>query len=208
MLESHVLIALRQLATQKLYSAISVFGLAVGLAAAIMVGLFVRHELSYDGYHPNADRVYRVSRTVAPPGIEPLYNATMPSATAAALQRDFDEIETTARLMQNLYTNVAVGERSYMESGVFAADDEFLEMFELEWLEGDPGTAMRELYSVILTEGAARNTSAPSARSGNARARSPDTGHRHGRDPSARQHAFALRHAHPAAPVRRGGRRG
>ncbi len=156
MIQSYVVIALRQLTARKLYSAINIFGLAVGLAAAILVGLFVRHELAYDGYHPNADRLYRVSRTIAPPGFDPLYDATMPSAVAGALQRDFAEIEAAARLMQNLYTTVDAADRSYVETGVFAADDEFLQMFDFEWLEGDRSTAMRELYSVILTEGAAR----------------------------------------------------
>jgi putative ABC transport system permease protein len=156
MLESHIVIALRQLAAQKLYSAINILGLTVGLAAAIMVGLFVRHELSYDAYHPNADRVYRVSQTISPPGAVPFHDATVSSTVAPALQQDFDEIETTARLFQNLRTTIDVGERSYMESGVFAADDTFLRMFDFEWLEGDSSTAMRELNSVILTESMSR----------------------------------------------------
>ncbi len=62
MLSSYLSVALRQLAANKLYSLINVVGLAVGLASVVLISLFVRHELGYDSFWANADRIYRIAR--------------------------------------------------------------------------------------------------------------------------------------------------
>ena len=66
MLGSYLLIGLRQLFAHKLYSAINIVGLAVGLACAILIFLFVRHELGFDERFPDAERIYRISADVEP----------------------------------------------------------------------------------------------------------------------------------------------
>src|SRR5882672_10548669 len=62
MLKSYLSVALRQLATNKVYSLINVAGLAIGLASVVLIALFVRHELGYDSFWAKADRIYRISR--------------------------------------------------------------------------------------------------------------------------------------------------
>jgi putative ABC transport system permease protein len=157
-LRSYAAIALRQLVAQKLYTAINVGGLAVGLAAAGLVGLYVRHELSYDGFHENADRIFRVARTFTPPGAaSPLYDASMPPVVAPLLESDFADVEETARLRPlDRDVVVVVGEKSYSVGWLAAADRELPGLFDFEWLEGEREVALRDPYSVVLTKSVAR----------------------------------------------------
>jgi putative ABC transport system permease protein len=157
MLQSYVATAVRHLVSQKLYSAINLVGLAVALAAAMLVGLFVRHELSYDRYHANAERVYRVSGFFSPPGAPTLRGVGAPPIYAPLLAADFPEIEYTARMRGcGPSTVVANGDLSSLESSCAAADGDFLRMFDFVWLAGDAATALRDPYSIVLTEASAR----------------------------------------------------
>ena len=71
MFENYVRVAFRNLFKNRLYSAINIVGLAVGLAACILISLFVRDELSYDQHWANADSLYRLNTTFIVPGREP-----------------------------------------------------------------------------------------------------------------------------------------
>ena len=99
MLKSYFLVAVKHLAKQKLYTLINVIGLAVGLACFILIGLFVRHETSYDLKFANADRIYRVSRDFLPTDVsKAAYLATAAAPIAPVLKEDFPEIERIARI--------------------------------------------------------------------------------------------------------------
>ena len=156
MLKSHLTTGLRQLTSQRLYATISMIGLAVGLAAAILVGLFVRHELSYDRYHAKAERIFRVSRVFSPPGAEPFRDATMPPIVAPLLKSEFSDIAEVARLLR-FGTDVVVsrGDRSYIAPRLAAADNDLFKIFDFDWLSGDSATALRDLNSIVITEGVA-----------------------------------------------------
>jgi putative ABC transport system permease protein len=148
---------LRHLLAQKLYTAINIGGLAIALAAAVMVGLFVRHELSYDRYHANASLVYRVSQFLSPPNTGTIRGVGAPPIYAPLLRADFPEIEATARLRACSRTTVVeAGDRRYPEPKCMAADAELFRLFDFEWLEGNASTALREPYSAVLTATAAR----------------------------------------------------
>src|SRR5688500_15672715 len=102
MFKHYLDVALRSFLGNRLFSFINVFGLAVGLASAILIGLYVADELSYDGFHPDAERVYRIGGDIYPredfPG---LYMATMPAVAAALLEQDYPEIEAVGRARPN-----------------------------------------------------------------------------------------------------------
>jgi putative ABC transport system permease protein len=87
MLRSYLTIALRQLLAQKLYTAINVAGLALGLACAMLIALFVRHELSYDRDFANSDRIVRISEDVALD--RPVHTAASSPAIAPLLAGSF-----------------------------------------------------------------------------------------------------------------------
>jgi len=157
-LKSYLAMAVRQLLAQKLYTAINVAGLALGLACALLIALFVRHELSYDRHYANSDRIVRISEDVAVD--PPLHFAGASPAVAPLLADFFPEVEKAARLRSCLDfgggTLVTVGERRFLERRALAADSDFFEIFQLDWRRGDARTALARPDSVVLTESTAR----------------------------------------------------
>lgn len=156
MLRSYFAIALRHLVTQKLYSAINVIGLAVGLACFILIAVFVQHERSYDKHYANADRIHRISRDFLPTeGTTEMYLATIAPQAAALLKEDFPQIEKAARIW---CCGGALGTRDgelFDEPGLATADNELFDIFDFEWLRGNPAEALAEPYTIVLTRSAA-----------------------------------------------------
>jgi putative ABC transport system permease protein len=150
--------AVRQLLAQKLYTAINIAGLALGLASTLLIALFVRHELSYDRQYANSDRIVRISEDVAV--VPPLHFAGAGPGIAPLLRDFFPVIETTARLRSCFDVGggslVTVGERRFLEPRLMAADNEFFEIFDLDWLRGDSRTALAQPNGVVLTASTAR----------------------------------------------------
>jgi putative ABC transport system permease protein len=152
MFRSYFAITLRHLTAQKLYSAINIVGLAVGIACFILIGLFVRHELSYDQHYANADRIYRVSRDFLN---QNLYLAANAPQVAGLLKQDFAEVENAARIYCCGELIVGTEDLSSYERAL-PADNELFEIFDFEWLSGDPASALVEPGTIVLTESAAR----------------------------------------------------
>ena len=149
---NYLKISLRSFIVNKLYSFINVFGLAVGLASAILIGLYVADELSYDSFHPNADRIYRIGRDIYPrEDFAGLYMATLPPIAAAQLQEDYPEIEVAARAIP-ISGLLARGDVKFFEDSILCADPALLDIIGFEWLAGDPDTALDAPTSIVLTE--------------------------------------------------------
>jgi putative ABC transport system permease protein len=158
MLGSYLLTGLRQLFAHKLYSAINIVGLAVGLACAILIFLFVRHELGFDQGFPDAERTYRISADVVPGSQFATYPAANVWPAAAALLADFpDEIEQAGRIFSLFQQPVRLrrGADTSYEDGLRWADPSFFDIFKLDWLAGDPQRALAEPATVVLTASAA-----------------------------------------------------
>lgn len=152
MFKSYLEVALRNLATQKLYSAINVIGLAVGLACVILIALYVHYELSYDRQYTNADRIYRISRDFRNPELRLAANAPV---VAALLKEDFPQIEQAARLYCCGNVVLSRDQMSFF-SRAQLADNEIFEIFDFKWLQGDPRHALAEPFTIVLTRTAAR----------------------------------------------------
>jgi putative ABC transport system permease protein len=154
---SQLVIALRQLSSQRLYTTINVTGLALGLGAAMLVGLYVRHELSYDRYHANAERIYRIARDVALPSGTTILDASMPAPAGPALASDFPQIHEAARLVPLIGSaEMIVGERRIFGGLIGAADPALFDVFDFDWIEGAPATAFADPSSIVLTASTAR----------------------------------------------------
>jgi putative ABC transport system permease protein len=139
-----------------LYSAINVIGLAIGLACCILITIFVRYELSYDRHYANADRIYRISRDFFTLDGSPrnLLAANAP-VVAELLELDFPQIEAAARITCCPSIVISRSDVTFYEQGALA-DNELLEIFDFDWLHGDPSRALSEPYTLVLTESAAR----------------------------------------------------
>jgi putative ABC transport system permease protein len=161
MLKSYFLLALRQLAAQKLYAVINVAGLAVGIACCLLIALFVRHELSYDRQYRNADRIYRVSSdTFSVNGRPEAHSATAPPVLTSLLKETYPEIEQIGRMSKCGAAGggamITSDKLSFYEPGFTSADNEMFKIFDFEWLRGDPATALTKAYQAVITESAAQ----------------------------------------------------
>jgi len=155
MLSNHFKIALRNLFKYRFYSLINVSGLALGLAACLLVLAFTQYESRFDHQHPYAERLYRVNQTAiwSPEGGR---MGSTPPPLAAALQKDFPEVEAVTRintpgpqLVRHKKENGQV--LAFNESQVLAADSNFFQMFAFPLKEGHPATALTGPYKVILS---------------------------------------------------------
>ena len=154
MLLSHLKLALRSLFRYKMHSLISVLGLAVGFACFIIVFVFIAHEMSYDTFHENAERLYRIrSDTIEKQtGTRSSY-ASVYHSMAPLLKSDFPEIEDIVRVHRYLeIISVRYQDKHFLEDQVYFTDPIFFEFFSFPLMEGDAQTVLEAPYSVVLTE--------------------------------------------------------
>ncbi|OYQ33605.1 hypothetical protein CHU95_14605 [Niveispirillum lacus] len=154
MLKNYLMVALRNLLKHKLYSAINVTGLAVGLATCVLILLFVRNETSYDRFFTDSDRLYQVAFKAQLPGRQVDHFAVSMLPLAAAMKEGLPEVEMAARVVQSSIVIKHAGE-SFSESAR-AVDPDFFRMFDFQFLRGDRLTALDEPNSIVLTESMAR----------------------------------------------------
>ena len=151
--KNYLKMAFRNFLKQKEYSFLNLFGMAAGLAAFILISLYVRNELSYDRYHQNADRIYRVVRD-KPTGksMEYIKTAVTPAPLAPALAKEFPEVASAARMVMIPSLLIAQGNEHFLEKAIFAADPQTFEIFSIPFLKGDPRTALRDSSAIVLSE--------------------------------------------------------
>ncbi|MDH4220760.1 MAG: ABC transporter permease, partial [Candidatus Aminicenantes bacterium] len=149
MFKNYLLIALRLIKKNKLYSFINIFGLAIGLAACILILLWINDELSFDRFHTKADRLYKIvcSDLLS----DDKYAVTTP-ALGPALGREFPEIVRATRYFEMDNLVVKAAEIKSLEDGIAFVDPSFLEMFSFLLIKGNPQTALSMPFSIVLTE--------------------------------------------------------
>ena len=157
MFNNYFKILIRNIKKHPLYVSINVFGLAVGMAVCILILLFVQHELSYDMYHDNADRIVRVSRAwYNPDGEVSLHLGHTAPPFAPLIQEDYpDEVAFAARMLES-NPLVTSGEDSYIEDHFTFADPEIFDIFSIDMVEGNPKTALAQNNGIVLSETSAR----------------------------------------------------
>jgi putative ABC transport system permease protein len=149
MIKNYVKIALRIIKKHKGYSFINILGLAIGMAVCVLILLFVRYELSFDTYHENSERIYRLERQwlTADGSVRGHFGTLAPGFTPH-LEEQFSEMEHIARVLDTGNTRVVYEDKRFIEDRLFFVEDDFFEIFS--------GTALREPFSVVLTESTAR----------------------------------------------------
>lgn len=152
MLRNYLTIAWRNLLGNPLFSAINIVGLAIGLACCIVITLFVRYELSYDKHWQNAERIYRVTRDFFGNDLE---LAAVAPPIAPLIKQDFAEVEDVTRLMPMGRTTLSRGEDRILEENLVIADPNVFEFFDLEFVSGDPGSALARPTDIVMSERAA-----------------------------------------------------
>ena len=152
MWRNYLAAAIRNLFRNRAYAAINIFGLALGFTAAILIGLFVRDEFSYDRMYPHAERTFRLSMDIKGPATTSLGNAD--GRFGPAIELDFPEVEFATRLGFNS------GYLKYKDVTVWAdprrADPDFFEMFPPKVVAGDPNEALKRPDMLVITRSFAR----------------------------------------------------
>ena len=152
MFQNYLSVAVRNLRRHPAYSLINVAGLAIGMATCILILLYIQDELSYDRYHPHADRVYRIVDDIESGG-QTVQTAGTPTAWGPALKRDFPEIELLVRMRgtESAWL-IDLGNTIYYERKVIWAEPDLFNMFSVPLVAGDPVTALTEPYSMVISE--------------------------------------------------------
>jgi putative ABC transport system permease protein len=157
MLRNYVSAALRNLGRNRLYAGITIAGLAVGFAAAMLIGLYVRDELTFDRFVPGHERVYLVTETINLPTAKPIDTKLSQIKLAKLIKADFPEIELAARLSGAYFPpTVRHGDIVTAEQNLYWADRDFFRVMPLPALAGDTATALEAPDSVVITRAVAR----------------------------------------------------
>jgi putative ABC transport system permease protein len=158
MIKNYLKIAWRSLLKYKGFSFINIFGLATGMACSLLIFLFVKDELSYDRYHKDAERIYRVVKDFVNDDGSRIPDATSPTALAQAMQREIPEVETVTRLFPNWGGSwvVEYGNKKISEQKFWRADSNFFDVFTYSFIKGNPKTALNDVSSVVITESVAK----------------------------------------------------
>ena len=159
MLTSYLVIALRSLRRHPGTTAINVVGLAIGLACALLIFQYVTYERSFDAFHADADRIYRLTYTGARSGEDPETIADVAYAFGPELAADLPGVDGVVRLHSAIGTVVSDPERperAFEETEVYWADPSFLSAFSFPLVRGDASRALAEPGTILLSEMAAR----------------------------------------------------
>jgi hypothetical protein len=153
MLKSYITTAWRSLISNKIYSVLNIFGLAIGMAVALMIGLWVQYQYSWDRTQPGYERAYMIRDRVVRNGDIQVIPAT-PLPLADALKKEIPEIQYVAHGEWNGRHGLVVGEKKIYDIGLRMGED-FLKIFQFPLVEGKVNSAFSDPYSIVLTRATA-----------------------------------------------------
>ncbi|MEO8710562.1 MAG: FtsX-like permease family protein [Parafilimonas sp.] len=154
MFTNYLKIAWRNLRKNKLYSAINIFGLAAGLAACLLIGVYIIHELSYDKFNANANRIVRATMEYGQSGT--VNNiATTGTKVGPQFKRIFPSVEAYTRTFIS-HNVVKSGDKIFDEPRILYADPSFFKIFSFHIIEGNPSTALDAPDKIVITQSMAK----------------------------------------------------
>jgi len=155
MTTSYVTTALRTLRKDKYYALINITGLAIGLAAFMLISLFVFNEFKYDQFHEKADRIYRIAKTEPGEGQDAGSSwVVTPGPLVNALLEEFPEVEHAVQIEPVEMLLIHEGNR-FFENGIYATE-QFFDVFSFDLLFGDPATILDNPNTIVLTQSLAK----------------------------------------------------
>jgi len=156
MFKNHLKIAWRSLKKQPFFTFLNTFGLAIGMAGALLIALYIQDELGYDKMFADADRIFRIDADIKFGGL-PEQLAETPEPMAATLMQDYPQVELATRLVDqgNLFLRKADVTSNVKEEHSAFADSTLFRMFGIRLLKGNANTALKEPNTMVLTQSAA-----------------------------------------------------
>ena len=155
MFKNYIVVAIRNLFRNKLFSVINILGLAIGMAATMLITEYIIHELSYDNFHEQGEQIYRVVIQQEKGGnID--YSSIITSAVGVSIVQDFPEAVSMVRFSNPHDAYFSFNDKNYYESDITYADSTLFDILSFELLAGDPNSCLAEPRSVVLTEKVAK----------------------------------------------------
>jgi len=153
MWRNYLIVGLRALAKNRVYAAINIIGLAVGIAACLLILSYVRYEFSYDAWLPNADRTYEFQTIfrASEAGQKDNYSQTTAYVAGQALKKDFPQIENLIWYSNPPATVLRDGQPLSVDNAVIT-DGPFFRVIEAPFVKGDPAHALDDPHAVVLSE--------------------------------------------------------
>jgi len=154
MVKNYIKVAFRNLKKHKGYSFLNIAGFAVGMACCLLIVIYIRHELSYDQYHENADRVYRIVQDIQTKTSNRVFAPISPMV-APTLKKDFPQVEQTARIFPRGSVLVKQGDKKFYESRLVSADNEIFEVLTIPFIQGSPEHSLARPYTLVISKSTA-----------------------------------------------------
>jgi ABC-type antimicrobial peptide transport system permease subunit len=149
---SYIRVAFRRIKRQKGFSFINIIGLAVGMAACTLILLWVQDELSYDSFHKSSDQIYLIIAEDHSGG-KVFAQAGSPAMLGETMMNELPEVLNFTRVQAGWPRwNLHLGEKNFLEEYLAAVDPSFFEIFSFPFIKGDPKTALKDRYSIVITE--------------------------------------------------------
>jgi len=155
MFKNYIKIAYRNLVLHKGFAAINILGLAIGIAACILIVLFVKDELGFDKFNIKADRICRVAVDGLVGNTEIKWIATC-SPLASTAVKEFPEIEEAVRVGDYGKPIINYNQKYFTEFSVFTCDSNFFDIFTFPFIQGNPQTALKYPKTLVITESTAK----------------------------------------------------
>lgn len=157
MYRNYLTIAWRNLLKKRTYSAINIFGLALGIACCLLIFMYVDYERSFDNYHTKGDRIYRVIHgSIGDAKSTESYWVWGNAPIGQALKDNFPEIDKVVQFSGRSDILLSHGDITHQEEGVFFMDSTAFDVFSWKLVKGDPKTALAAPFSIVLTESTAK----------------------------------------------------
>lgn len=157
MIKNYFKISVRNILTHKVYSAINIFGLSIGLGAFFLISLFTGFEKSYDQYFSQSEYLYRLTTDLVIEGEIKTRDAMSFSPSGKALKEDLPEVLDYTTTYKFTEITFRKGDGVKLEKKIIAADSNFFKLFDYQMVAGNPLTALEKPNSLILTETKARS---------------------------------------------------
>jgi putative ABC transport system permease protein len=149
MIRNYIKVAVRNLLRQKGFSFINIFGLALGISCTALIGMWVNDELSYDRFHKDHDRMYRITATL--PEMK-VHAAVSPAPLAMAIKNELPEVEEAVRISNFNRDLMQVGDLKFEEKNIIYADSNFFRVFTFPFIKGDKERALQNPEGIVITE--------------------------------------------------------
>ncbi len=154
MIKKNFSLAWRGFRRQPGYAFLNVLGLTIGVAATLLILLYISTELSYDRFHTKHDRIFRISSDISEPD-DAFRWAVTQNPLGMQVKADYPEIEQFVRFIPNGRTRLDYGEKQFFEEEIYLVDSTVAEIFDVDFISGDQARALDQPNSIVLSESVA-----------------------------------------------------